>query len=33
MVYYFTFYTSPTSDRYKRGGVAVWRCDAMSNEQ
>ena len=25
MVYYFTFYTSPTSDRYKRGGVAVWR--------
>ena len=20
-----TFYTSPTSDRYKRGGVAVWR--------
>ena len=30
MVYYFTFYTSPTSDRYKRGGVAVWRCGGVA---
>ena len=33
VILFLLFYTSPTSDRYKRGGVAVWRCDAMSNEQ